>query len=169
MSSGDGAAIQRENDMKSAKFIPAVLISAIAITGPSVLAAGPKDRQDVSFQELNANGDGQLTQEELEAHRAQRFSKADSDGDGRLSVEEMQAAAQQRANDRVSKMFERHDADQDGFLSEDELPKSRRAGKMFDRIDADNSGTISEQEFNDAKERMGRKHKKGGKADTDDS
>ncbi len=155
--------------MKSAKFIPAILISAVAITGTSVLAAGPKDREPVSFQELDANGDGQLTQEEMEAHRAQRFSKADTDGDGKLSVEEMQAAVQQKANERVTKLFEKHDANKDGFLSEDELPKPRRAGKMFDRIDADNSGTISEQEYSDAKERMGRKHRKHGKADSDDS
>ncbi|WP_170381662.1 EF-hand domain-containing protein [Ruegeria atlantica] len=155
--------------MKSSKFIPAILISAVAITGTSALAAGPRDREPVSFQELDANGDGQLTQEEMEAHRTQRFSKADTDGDGRLSVEEMQAATQKKANDRVTKMFEEHDANKDGFLSEDELPKPRRAGKMFDRIDADNSGTISEQEYANAKERLGRKHKKHGKADSDDS
>lgn len=155
--------------MKSSKFIPAILILAVAITGTSVLAAGPRDREPVSFQEMDANGDGQLTQEEMDAHRSQRFSKADSDGDGRLSVEEMQAAAQQKANDRVTEMFEEHDANKDGFLSDGELPKPRRAGKMFDRIDADNSGTISEQEYANAKERMGRKHKKHGKADSDDS
>lgn len=155
--------------MKSAKFIPVVVLSAVAITGTSVLAEGPKDRQPVSFQELDTNGDGQVTKEEIQAHSAQRFTNADADGDGQLSLEEMQAAAQQRANDRVAKMFEKRDANQDGFLSEDELPKPRRADKMFDRIDADDSGTISEQEFADAQDKMGRKHKKRGKADSDDS
>lgn len=155
--------------MKSAKFIPAILISAVAVTGTSVLAAGPKDREPVSFQELDANGDGQLTKEEMEAHRTKQFTEADTNGDGKLSVEEMQAAAQKKTNERLTKMFERQDANKDGFLSDDELPKPSRAGKMFDRIDADNSGTISEQEYADAKERMGRKHKKHGKADSDDS
>lgn len=155
--------------MNSAKFIPAILIAAVAVTGTSLLAAGSSIREPVNFQELDANGDGQLTREEMEAHRAQRFSQSDTNGDGQLSIDEARAAAQQRANDRVAKMFERHDANQDGFLSQDELPKPRRAGKMFDRIDADNSGTISEQEFADAKARMGRKHRKGGNADADDS
>ncbi len=155
--------------MKSAKFIPAIIISAVAITGTSVLAAGPRDREPVTFQELDANGDGQVTQEEMQAYRGQRFTDADTDGDGKLSVEEMQAAGQKKVNDRVTKMFEKQDANNDGFLTEDELPKPRRAGKMFDRIDADGNGTISEQEFADAKERMGRHHKKRGKADTDDS
>ncbi|SLN18012.1 EF-hand domain-containing protein [Ruegeria meonggei] len=155
--------------MKSVKFIPAILISAVAITGTSVLAAGPKDRAPVTFQELDANGDGQVTQDEMQAHRNQRFTDADTDGDGQLSVEEMQSAAQTKASERVTKMFEKNDANQDGFLTEDELPKPRRAGKMFDRIDADNNGSISEQEFADAKDKMGRKHKKHGQSGSDDS
>lgn len=155
--------------MKSSKFIPAIVLSAVAVTGTSVLAAGPKDREPASFQELDANNDGQVTQEEMQAHRNQRFTKADTDGDGQLSVEEMQAAAQQRSEDRVNKMFEKHDANADGFLSQDELPKPRRADKMFDRIDADNSGGISEQEYADAKDKMGRHHKKRDKAGSDDN
>lgn len=155
--------------MKSSKFITAIVISAVAVTGTSVLAAGPKDREPVSFQELDANSDGQVTQEEMLAYRNQRFTQADTDGDGQLSVEEMQAAAQQKANDRVTKMFEKHDANSDGFLSDDELPKPRRADKMFDRMDADNSGGISEQEYADAKEKRGRHHKKRAKAGSDNN
>ncbi|WP_037309404.1 EF-hand domain-containing protein [Ruegeria halocynthiae] len=155
--------------MKSAKFIPAIILSAVTVTGTSALAAGPRNHDPVTFQELDADGDGQITQDEMQAHRSQRFTNADTGGDGQLSVEEMQAAGQKKANDRVTKMFERHDADQDGFLTQDELPKPRRAGKMFDRIDTDNSGTISEQEFADAKDKKGRKHKKGDKAGSDDS
>lgn len=155
--------------MKNAKFIPAIVLSAVAITGTSVLAAGPKDREPVSFEELDANGDGQVTQEEMQAQRSQRFTNADTDRDGQLSVEEVQAARQQRTNDRVAKMFEKHDANNDGYLSEDELPKQRRADKMFDRIDADNSGGISEQEFADAKDKMGRHKKKRDAADSDNN
>ncbi|NVO54677.1 EF-hand domain-containing protein [Rhodobacteraceae bacterium B1Z28] len=155
--------------MNYSKFIPAIVLSAVAITGTSVLAAGPKDREPVSFQELDANNDGQVTKEEMEAHRGQRFTKADANGDGQLSVEEMQAAAQKRANDRVTSMFKDHDANSDGFLSADELPKPRRADKMFDRIDADNSGGISEQEFADAKDKKGRHNKKHDKSGSDDN
>ena len=123
----------------------------------------------MTFQELDANGDGQVTQEEMQAHRDKRFTDADTDGDGKLSVQEMQAAGQKKVNDRVTKMFESQDANKDGFLTQDELPKPRRAGKMFDRIDADGNGTISEQEYADAKERMGRHHRKHGKSGSDDS
>lgn len=155
--------------MKSAKIIPAIILGAVAITATSALAAGPRNHEPVTFQELDANGDGQVTKDEMQAHRAKRFTDADANGDGQLTVEEMQAAGQQKVNDRVAKMFEKHDANQDGFLSEDELPKPRRADKMFDRIDADSNGSISEQEFADAKDRMGKRHKKRTKSDTDDS
>ena len=155
--------------MKNATFIPAILVAAVAVSGTSALAAGPKDRAPVSFQELDANGDGQITKEEMTAHRDKRFTDADANGDGQLNLEEMQAAAQKQASDRVAKMFEKHDANQDGVLSSDELPKPRRADKMFDRMDADDNGSISEQEFADAKDRFGRHKKRQGKADADDS
>ncbi len=155
--------------MKSATFISAIVLSAVAVTGTAALAKGPKDRQPATFQELDANGDGQITQAEIDAHRTQRFTNADSDGDGQLSLDEMQAAAQAKANERVQKMFERQDANNNGFLSTDELPKPRRGAKMFERIDADGNGSISEQEYADAKDRMGRKHKRKGDHGSDNN
>ena len=161
------AAKKGKNVMKSATFMSAIVLSAVAITGTTALAKGQGDREPVTFQQLDANGDGQVTKEEMQAYRTQRFTNADTNGDGQLSVEEMQAAAQKKANDRVTKMFEKHDANSDGYLSEDELPKPRRAGKMFDRIDADGNGSISEQEFADAKDKMGRHKKKRDNAGSD--
>ncbi|WP_299665952.1 EF-hand domain-containing protein [uncultured Ruegeria sp.] len=151
--------------MKTATIISATVLAAVAITGSSALAKGPRP----TFQDLDADGNGQVTQAEITAHRNQKFTTADTDGDGQLSVEEMQTAAQTKANERVTKMFEKHDANADGFLSEDELPKPRRASKMFERIDADGNGSISEQEYADAKDKMGRKHKRHQKSDTDDN
>ncbi len=151
--------------MKTTSFISAIIVAAVTVTGTSALAKGPR----ATFQELDADGDGQVTQAEIETHRNQKFTAADADGDGQLSVEEMQAAAQTKANERVTKMFEKHDANADGFLSEDELPKPRRAAKMFERIDADGNGSISEQEYADAKDKMGRKHKRHQKSDTDNN
>ncbi len=153
--------------MKHSSFISAIVLSAVAFTGTSALAMGPRGGAPASFEELDADGNGEVTKAELEAHRASRFSDADTDGDGKLSVEEMQAAAQKKVNDRVAKMFERRDANKDGFLSEDEMPKPRRADKMFDRVDADGNGTISEQEYADARERMGKHRKKHGQGGAD--
>ncbi|MGI9367533.1 MAG: EF-hand domain-containing protein [Ruegeria sp.] len=153
--------------MKNTTFISAILLTAIAVTGTSALAMGPRGGESVTFQELDADGNGEVSKAELEEHRNNRTAGADANGDGKISLEEMQAAAQKQAADRVAKMFERHDANKDGFISDDELPKPRNAGKMFDRIDADGNGAISEQEFTDAREKMGRHHKKRGQPKSD--
>ncbi|TMV08008.1 calcium-binding protein [Ruegeria sediminis] len=155
--------------MKHASLIPALVLAAAWVTATSALAMGPRGGQDVTFQELDADGDGEVSKAEMEAHRMARFDKADTDGDGKLSVDEMQAAAQERANQMVSAMFERHDADKDGFLADDELPSPRRAGKFFDRMDADGNGAISAEEFADAQERMQKRHKKRGHGQTEDN
>lgn len=149
--------------MNKANLISVIVGTTVAITATSALAKGPR----MTFEELDIDGDGQVTLTEITQQRMQKFTAADTNGDGRLSVEEMQAAAQVRANAHVTRMFEKHDANADGVLSEDELPKPRRADKMFKRIDADGNGAISEQEYADAKDRKGRKHKRRPDAGND--
>ncbi len=151
--------------MNRKTFISGVVGAALVITATSAFAKGPR----ATFEELDIDGDGQVTLTEITEHRMKNYTSADTDGDGQLSVEEMQAAAQAKAADRVKGMFEKYDANADGFLSEDELPKPRRASKMFERIDADGNGSISEQEYADAKDRMGRKHKRHHKSDSNDN
>ncbi|WP_171096989.1 EF-hand domain-containing protein [Ruegeria sp. HKCCD7255] len=153
--------------MKTVGFISAIVVTAIAVTGSSALAKGGRDRALPTFQELDANGDGVISEAEVTAFGQQRFGAADTDGDGQLSLEELQASAQARASERASKMFDKHDVNQDGFLSTDELPKPRRGAKMFERIDADGNGTISEQEYADAQDKMERRHKRKGAPDAD--
>lgn len=153
--------------MKTSTLISTIVLSAIAVTGTTALAKGGRDHQRASFEQLDADGDGQVTQAEITALRQSKFTSADADGDGQLSLEEMQTQAQSRATERTAKFFERLDANDDGFLSDDELPKPRNASKMFERIDADGNGSISEQEYADAKEKRGHKHKRNKHSGSD--
>ena len=110
---------------------------------------GPRHERP-TFQQLDTDGNGEITKEEMQARMAARFAEADTDGDGKLSLDEMQAKARQRADDRAKWMLEKFDADGDGFLSAEEMPKPKREGgmdKMFERADTDKSGGISEEEF----------------------
>ena len=85
-----------------------------------------------------------------------RFRESDTDGDGRLSRAE--------APDRMLEMFDRMDADGDGYVDESEMrrsqgargmrPSGRGRGDMADRLtrfDTDGDGRISREE---APERM---------------
>lgn len=126
-------------------------------------ASGGTHRPHHSFEELDANSDGKLTQSEIETHMQTRFQSADTNGDGNLSKEELLAQAEKRRADRAEKyvghMLERHDANGDGALSFDEL-QSRRDGKLFARMDANQDGSVSKDEFDAARERMkDRRHK----------
>ncbi len=132
--------------------------TAIALAGTAITASafgkghdeGPR-MPHISFSELDANGDGQVTKEEIQAHFKARFDAADSDGDGNLSAEEMAARAEkeraERMQRRVSRMIERRDTDGDGLLSAEEMQAGRPGVDMLTRLDTDKDGAVSEQEF----------------------
>lgn len=107
-------------------------------------------RERPSFSLLDVDGNGQLTREELAAHGKARFERFDANGDGLLSKEEMMQQGKRRAERRAEKIFKHADANGDGLLSFEEMNSGKRGdrmGKMFERMDADENGTISEAEF----------------------
>lgn len=122
----------------------------------------------VSFETLDADGDGKVTPAEIEAQKTARFKASDTDGDGMLSVEEMIAQGERRESERrvqrVKKMIERLDTDGDGKLSADEVQAmgkgdgGSKGEEMFKRLDTDGDGAISAEEYKARKgPRMGHK------------
>ncbi|SNT28794.1 EF-hand domain-containing protein [Antarctobacter heliothermus] len=120
------------------------------------------------FEQIDADKDGKITKDEMEAHRTARFEAIDADGDGKLSKEEMDGARDARRLERTQKMVESLDQNDDGLLSAEELaaggPK-RGPEAMFDRLDADEDGALTLEEMQQAhgKMRDGGKHRSGGK------
>ncbi|MEM7319290.1 MAG: calcium-binding protein, partial [Pseudomonadota bacterium] len=100
--------------MKRAVFITGIVVLAAAVAASGAFAQGPGKGQRITFEELDANGDGEITMAELEARQAARFAAADTDGDGKLTAAELTARANARVEKRVNKMLERHDANGDG-------------------------------------------------------
>jgi Ca2+-binding EF-hand superfamily protein len=117
-----------------------------------------------SFEELDTDGDGKITPEEMAGHMQARFEGADSDGDGALSRDELIARMMERRAERMGRyadhMIERHDADADGKLSVDEM-RGNHQGKMLERLDTDGDGSVSEDEFAAMQERRGDKNMRG--------
>jgi len=152
-------------DMTNAGFLTGIVAAATVLTIGSVAVHAQGQKMDhgpkMTFQQLDTDGNGEITQEEMQARATARFSEADANGDGLLSLEEMQTRARDQADKRAALMLERFDTDGDGALSADEMPKPRRQGYMFDRVDQDDSGGISEQEFAEAREKM-KEHRMGG-------
>ncbi|SEI82809.1 EF hand [Cribrihabitans marinus] len=148
--------------MRYAGFMTGIVLAAAALTATEALAHGPGGGQRMSFEQLDADSDGQISQAELQAQRTERFRAADTDGDGKLSAAEIEAHAQSRASERAGQMLERFDANKDGMLDQSELPQPRRAGRFFDRVDTDGDGAISKAEYAEARDRM-RRH--GGRRD----
>ncbi|PTX56882.1 EF hand domain-containing protein [Litoreibacter ponti] len=146
------------------KLVLAGLGVALALTPIMAEAKGGPKGPRASFEELDANGDGGITQAEMQAHRMARFAAADADNDGSITREELLARAQEGAGERMSKrvdrMIERLDANDDGALSEAELTAAveTRGGRGFSRADADGDGSISKAEF----EALGEKRRGGG-------
>lgn len=146
--------------------LTAFSFGAVALTATAVAQRGPGgegDRQmrgERMVERFDANGDGDISKEEIETVRAQEFAAADTNGDGALTLEEVQAhqeakRAERRAQ-RQQAMFDRLDTDGNGVLTEDEF--GPREMERFDRIDSNDDGVISEAEREAAAEnRRGRR------------
>lgn len=151
--------------MKHTVFLAAVMSAAIAVTGGTALArsGGHGHGPRIDFETMDRDGDGQITQAELQAMGEAHFTEADTDSDGFLSAAELEAQAMARAAQHAARMMERMDANGDGKLAQDEMHPRRDPAKMFSRLDADSSGAISKEEFEAARAKMkDRHHKKKG-------
>lgn len=146
--------------MKNTGFIALVLVSGMTV-GAGAAFAKPGFGLGPSFGDLDADGNGEVTRQEIEAMAERRFTEADTDGDGALTLDEMQAHARKKADERAARMLDRLDTNGDSRLTSDELPEPRRSGQMFERLDTDDSGGISREEFAEARERMMDHRRKG--------
>ena len=140
--------------IKAGKVTGAALVALMVIGGGAAWARGNDRGPD--FSTLDADGDGRVTQAELQAAGQVRFAAVDTNGDGVLSLEELQAQGSHRAARRAAHIIERFDADGYGALSLEELPRrgGDRAERMFSRMDSDSDGAISEAEFDAARAEM---------------
>jgi hypothetical protein len=149
---------QKEEFMKRFIFQCGFALCAFTLAATPVHATSEDRRGPVQFETLDRDGDGQISREEIEEQRNDRFKDADLNGDGLLSLEEMQQNAAMRAKDRAEQMHARLDRNGDGFISAEEAEPGPRAERRFDRLDSDGDGAISKAEFESARTRMRERH-----------
>lgn len=129
-----------------------------------------------AFADLDADGNGQITEEDLAALAEGRFAAVDTDGDGSLTVEEMAARIVAQIQERqaqapgtgarmgdpeaiaktmAERMIAARDGNEDGVLTADELAPKVSYGRTIDRFDTDDDNAISEAEYEAAKSEIG--------------
>lgn len=127
-----------------------------------------------SFEELDTNGDGQITAAEMQVRRAERFAAVDLDGDGTLSAEELVSHWRERKAERAEKfaarMIERYDTDGDGALSAKEMQQraGQKKGGIFKRADGNGDGVITAREFAEMEARRAEHHRKSSGQGTEE-
>lgn len=123
----------------------------------------------ISFEMLDTDGDGKLTEAEMKAQKSVQFNKTDANGDGLLSTDEILARGKDRIGERMAErighMIERRDANGDGMLSLGEMENMPRGEHLFKRLDTDGDGAISAEEF--AARKIGRWGRPNGKMATE--
>src|SRR6185437_8173704 len=151
-------------------FWPGFVLSIAALAAaPSILLADDppagEDREAL-FKKLDANGDGQLTSDEIPEEQQRLFKRllrtSDKDSDGKLTREEFLAATQERERpavpegagggrgpEQLEAIFKSRDANGDGKLVVEEVPEERREGflMMIERFDADGDKALTLIEF----------------------
>lgn len=151
-------------------FLVASIAAGLTLAGAALARDAQPIRMDPpAFEEIDLDGDGAVTTEEMQqardAIKAARFANADTDGDGALSVDEIVAAAQneraERMADRIARMVARLDDNEDGVLqaAEADFGGMQRGGermfdRMFGRADANDDGSLSAEKYADAQARM---------------
>ncbi len=146
--------------MKFARL--SVLAASLIATGTGTALALETVKGQMTFEQLDVDGSGEITREDLEMLPDARFAEMDADGSGDISESEFIAAAQARAGEAAGRMFARLDADGDGVLSQDALAaRGLHGGRLqgIMRLDSDDSGGVSAEEFESGMERFASRHR----------
>lgn len=152
-----------KDSMKLTMAMAAILLG-LGVVSAEAQQRG-EERGAMAFTDLDVDGSGEITVEDLTQARDNRFAEIDANGDGTVDRDEFLAHAQAKAAEHAGEKFDRLDADGDGALSRDVLEARGRGGRgierMIDRFDSDNSGGVSEAEFEEA--RAGLRERHGGR------
>lgn len=87
-----------------------------------------------SFENLDTNGDGVITQAEIDAIGLARFVETDTNGDGFLDTDELKAQMQERGEKRREGREGRGDGEHKG-AKDGEVDTELRQSQMAERLD----------------------------------
>jgi len=158
---------ERENPMKAKPKIIIGTVALAAVIGISAVGAthaGGRsghhgDRQEMLFERFDANQDGKITKQEIDARRKQTMDKYDADKNGNLSLGEFQGVFNEIMRHRMVRMFQRIDWDGDAKVTEKEI--AHRLDRMMSWLDRNGDGVIEKDDMRGHKS-QGERHHQGG-------
>lgn len=127
------------------KLLIAALLATPAFFALDAMAEKGGDRSskgEAKFAEMDINGDGFITLDEVEIRATERFTEVDQNGDGQISPDEAKAGAKARHDARRA---EAGDRPSKGKRSHQGQRPSK--GDMFARTDLDGDGVITVEEI----------------------
>ncbi len=172
------------------RWLSAAVLSSLGLVAPDWILAQENSETkpplpDVNelFQQLDANSDGQVADDEVSDEHSRLFKrllrKADKDGDGKLSRAEFVAGLQEErpqppadgrpnpqrneglrrfAQADPEQLFQRLDANGDDKLELEEMPEQAREGlrRFFEQADANRDKSLSLEELRKGQEYLRR-------------
>lgn len=109
--------------------------------GPGFGGRGDFEVMRTLFRNVDANDDGSLTQDEIDAYRADKVAGADGSGDGALSIEEFDGLYRDLTRPRMVRAFQRLDANGDGIIDASELDD--KLAHIVEKLDRNGDGALS--------------------------
>lgn len=100
-----------------------------------------KIRMQEFIETQDGDGDGRVTQDEVDRWRASRLEAFDADGNGQLSLDEYQQLWLEAMRERMVRQFQKHDSDGDAQVTVDEF--GERTAHMVMMRDRNEDGVIS--------------------------
>ncbi len=127
--------------------------------GMHLLAKGPLGLTAMEMLEsIDADGDGKLTQAEIDKARNDRHAAHDADGDGNLGLEEFAGLWRETTRPLTVRAFQMLDTDGDGVIKRAEY--DRPLAGIVERFDRNDDGALSPDD---------RRHHRHGERRRDDS
>lgn len=93
----------------------------------------------------DGDGDGRVTQEEVDTYRRDRLAEFDRDGDQVLTLQEYEALYLDAMREAMVDRFQEHDADGDGRVTVEEFSRGTRG--TVSRWDRDGDEAVSREDF----------------------